>query len=129
LAEFGAEAGKGERAEVEAVVVAYLGAVVAADWDRACAYLTSETRAQSSQYGGERCGRGLRAAVDALARSGSEPVLPLGVASLRIERGGRAGGGAGFALFHTSDRGDRWMAVKREGGEWKVLSVVPQPFG
>jgi hypothetical protein len=32
------------------------------------------------------------------------------------------------AFFHGDDGDDYWSMVRREGGTWKVTSIVPQPF-
>ena len=136
LAEFREEASGGEREEAGAVLEEYLQASGRGEWEKACADLTAELRAQIQQLAkdpGGGCGEALEAAIAALAAAdpqGAGPAVlaPEGVASMRVQRGGRAGEGTGFALFRGSDGEDHWIAVKRQGGEWRVLSVTPQPF-
>jgi hypothetical protein len=131
LAEFGDEADGGDREAAEAAVVAYLTDVVAGRWDEACTYLQegafSEILEATSDSGAD-CGAALRAAIKMFEESGGgRTAVPDSISSLRIETGEMAGEGAGFALFHTVD-GDRWIAVRKEGGEWKLVSIAPQPF-
>jgi hypothetical protein len=135
LAEFGNEADGGDRAEVEEVLTAYLAAVGAREWEAACSYLTGEDQTQlpQSTSGGPdsgSCGQQLPRAVESFSGSGQSKLTtaPQGISSLRIKTGGLSGEGAGFALFHGGDGNDYWMAVKREGGEWKILSTTPQQF-
>jgi hypothetical protein len=130
LAEFGSEAEEAARREVQGAIGEYLQATRAGGWALACGYLAAEARAQVNELAkSEGCGTGLTAVIRMLGKNDTLSVEPSdGIASLRIQEGGRSGEGVGFALFHGSDGGDYWMAVKRQGGEWKVLSVVPQPF-
>lgn len=125
LAEFGEEADGGERAAVGAAIAAYLAAAKAGEWASACRYLAAASQAQ-----GASCPKQLATAFSPSGGLDRDelPSAPEGVASLRIETGGRAGEGAGFALFHGGDGSDYWVAVKREDGDWRLLSVTPQPF-
>jgi hypothetical protein len=130
LAEFGSEADGAVRNQVEAVVDSYLLAVKESDWAKGCGYLMAEVRAQIErppdkleQAAGRGCAEALHLTVKLSSRGKTPAYAPAGIASLRIE------GGAGFALFHGSDGDDHWVAVKRDAGEWKVLSTTPQPFG
>lgn len=133
LAEFGKEAAQGRRMEVQGVIEEYLEASGAGEWEKACAHLAADVKAQAEglarQQGKEGgCAPALAMIVKTFGEvSGAGlPQVSQGIASLRIDEGGRAGEGAGFALFHGSDGADHWMAVKREGGAWRVLSVAPQ---
>jgi hypothetical protein len=130
LAEFGEEASGEERGEAQEVLAAYLQAAAAGEWERACEYLLGEARAQLEDLAkeGGGCGEALRGAVEG-AGGGAPALAPEGIASLRVQKGGLAGEGAGFALFRGSDGEDRWVAMKRQDGEWKVLSIAPLPFG
>jgi hypothetical protein len=135
LAEFGDEAEEGDRAEVQETLVGYLAAVQASEWDAACSYLIRESEAQLSAMAAEdggagSCEEGLPQALsDFHGSKHPEPrSAPDGVASLRIQTGDRFGEGAGFALFQGNDGTDYWITVKREGGEWKLLSTAPQRF-
>ncbi len=134
LAEFGDEATSGDTGEAQATVTSYLQAYGGEEWDKACEYLLAEIKAQLQQLtntsGG--CAETLAAfAKSPLAGeggSGSPIYAPEGIASLRIQEGGRAGEGAGFALFHGSDGEDHWLAMKVQDGRWLILSTTPQPF-
>jgi hypothetical protein len=135
LAEFGDEAGSDSRREAEAVLVSYLEATGQEDWAKACAYLSPLATAQfeaAKQISGQSCGKTLARFAKSSRRkegNGDSPIYASrGIASLRIEEGGLAGAGAGFALFHGSDGKDHWMAMKVEDGAWKIISALPQPF-
>lgn len=129
LAEFGAEASGGERAEIEVVVEDYLAAIEARRWDEACAQLWAAAQQElvsllpkTLQDGG--CGAALRVFVESFEGAGGKTrVLGAdGIVSLRVEQG------SGFALFHAGDGGDYWLAVKDGDEGWAPLSLVPQPF-
>jgi hypothetical protein len=134
LAEFGNEAATGERTEVGEVLSAYLAAVKADEWEVACSHLIEEDQAQlrvmgAEDGGGGSCGEGLPKALTTFDRA-THPKpdsAPDGVASLRTQRGGLSGEGAGFALFH-SEGADYWVGVKREGGVWRLLTISPEEF-
>ncbi len=138
LAEFGGEATGDDRKAVSTLVVAYLQALGREDWAKACTYLLAEAKAQAQQFAaqtapGTGAGCGETLPVFAKGPGGWDSARPVyaseGIASLRIKVGGRAGDGAGFALFHGSDGAEYWMAVKSSGGGWKVLSAAPIPVG
>jgi hypothetical protein len=135
LAEFGKEAAEARRREAGGVIEEYLQAKGAGEWEKACAYLAADVKAQAeglAKAQGTEGGCGPALAMIVKTFGGDNRAGPLqasqGIASLRVQEGGRSGEGAGFALFHGSDGADYWMAVKREGGAWKVLSPAPQPL-
>lgn len=132
LAEFGEEASDGDLSAVEATVVSYLEAVGNEEWEEACTYVLDEVKAQLAEFvkQANKSGGCSEALPTAFSQKGSEESIYAseGIASLRIKKGDLAGEGAGFALFHASNGEDRWIAVKKQNGEWGVLSTVPQPF-
>jgi hypothetical protein len=133
LAEFGEESSGDDRGAVETVIEPYLETVAAGEWAEACAYLLADARANVTQLAeakgkGGGCAEALPVAIASAGDSRTPVLAPEGIASLRIEKGGRAGAGAGFALFHAGDGEDRWIAVKVEDGSWKILSIAPQSF-
>lgn len=100
-------------------------------WQKACTYLSAGAKAplnqiisQFSQI--ESCGQALRISIANLSERGDPYVGTANVASMRIKRGGLAGEGSGFALFHGEDGFDYWVTMRREGGQWKVGSITPQ---
>lgn len=136
LAEFGSEASTNEHAEVNSVVVAYLKTIGAHDWAKACGYLATPVRAQitgladGGSAGNVRCGAALDQAIRAfsLPEYRSPVYADEGITSLRIQEGGESGQTSGFSLFHGSDSHDYWMALRREGDRWRLLSTAPQLF-
>ncbi len=130
LAEFGSEGTDSERSEIDRLVDAYLAAIAKADWGEACSYLSVAVKDQlaelaARQRQGEDCAQALPEFLQAMVGpEGAAPIsAPEGVASFRVQEGV-----GGFALFHGSDATDHWLALKPEDGEWKVLSIAPQPF-
>jgi hypothetical protein len=132
LAEFGTEASREDRLKAQARIDAFLAATGRGQWEHACGYVSEVLRAQiaelirnSRRSPRPSCGEVLQGL--AFPRGGKAPrslSAPQGIASLRIKEGP----GGGFALFHGSDGADHWIAVRREGGSWQVLSPAPQIF-
>lgn len=127
---FGSEAPAGARRGAGAAIEAYLRAQAAGDWARACSRLSALTRATFGQLIAklpevDDCADALRLSVEELSKSARLYQGPVEVAALRIKRGGPAGEGAGFALFHGEDGRDYWITTRREAGEWKVVSTTP----
>lgn len=129
LAEFGTEASGGEREAAQTVLEAYRRQVQARKWAGACVYVSASTKAQAREFAAhvdpakaQGCGGALKLVFDAQSADANIHSL-VRIASLRAKDG------AGFALLHGAGGADYWMAIKIEGGEWKVLSAVPQAFG
>jgi len=133
IAEFGVEADAVDRREAQATVVAYLQATGAGEWSEACGYISAVLRSQIDEIIKQQSPPkpGCDVVLHALAtppgkqRSGTPIYAPEGIASMRIKEGP----GGGFALFHSGEGDDYWIAVKREGNSWRILSAAPQPFG
>lgn len=134
LAEYGGEASEPGRGEASAAVSTYLVAISTQRWEEACGQLAKASLAQLEKLPGQAPGTGcaqqLPRMIELLEQSSSARVASAsqGIASLRIKEGGRAGEGTGFALFHGDDGKDYWVAVRLEGGHWRLLSAIPQPF-
>lgn len=125
---FGVEASSGERAAVEVVLGAYLRAIGADEWSRACTYLDASVEAElvkfarrSSPDAEAECAAALPQILKLLRRYQDPYFGPARLSGLRV----KDGAGAGFALFHGEDGNDYWAAVKVENGRWKVLSTTP----
>lgn len=131
---FGAEASTAERLAAGQALAVYLAAARSGDWGGACSSLAAITRLQlrellrrAKQIDDKSCGTALRLLLE--APSGEAPYYgPSRVAALRVKRGGAAGEGAGFALFHGDDGKDYWIAMRREDGEWKVTAMTARPL-
>jgi hypothetical protein len=129
---FGGDAGAAELAEAQKALAVYLGALQAKNWNRACAYLDTATAAQLRRLlakvrriSNKTCGEAVRLLL-ADPPAGQVPYTgPAQLAALRLKRGGAAGEGAGFALFHGRDD-DYWITMRLEGGQWKVTALAPQ---
>lgn len=135
---FGIEAEAAERLKAEEALRAYLDATGTGAWSRACGKLASIAVAQLQELivraraiEKKTCGEGLRLALGLIRREEKgklyHGVAP--VAALRIKKGGTAGGGAGFALFHGRDGRDYYIAMRLENGEWRIGTLTPAPLG
>lgn len=147
LPEFGQEASSGQRDQAQATLAAYLAAVAAKEWQRACGYLlpyyvSTLEAARAGGSAGSSGDGGCEEALQALAEEAAKqpgPKFPDSanphVSSLRIEayspdRAKEFGvEEAGFALLHGSDGNDYYATLTREGGRWKVTVAVPSPLG
>lgn len=131
IAEFGVEASDEDRTQAEAAILAYLRAAGEGNWDAACAHVSATLRAQIDEIARRSAASAGRLGCGEILKvlgggAKATPVnAPDGISSLRVKEGP----GGGFALFHGGDGSDYWMTVKREQGDWKVLSAAPQRFG
>jgi hypothetical protein len=131
LPEFGDEASSSERGEAQETLQAYLRASGAGDWAKGCDYIAQSIELQveqiAKQIEDQSCGGALQK-LATISKSNFPDDTDVAVTSMRIKKGDAAGAGAGFALIHGSNGKDYWVAMKVEGAEWKLLTVVPQPF-
>jgi len=126
---FGAEAGGAERGAASATLAAYLRARARDEWARECGSLAKATLAplehlasSAPRLKGRDCGQLLKSLEAGVPPSARADTMRGNVASLRIE------GDRGFALYHGAAGVDYFMPMAREGGEWKVASLVPDEF-
>lgn len=113
--------GDPERDAASAVLAAYMSARAAADWPTACANLSPPALKPLEKVTG--AGRGCvatfsliypRLAAGAWANTMTGPIV-----SLRVE------GANGIAFFHGTTGRDYTMAMRKEGGTWKVAAIGP----
>jgi hypothetical protein len=123
---FGVEASDNTRTGVQAVLDAYLRAARAGDWKKVCSYLYGTNKAELQKISGRRggCGKTFPSLLKRYTADRQPYFGPARLSGLRI----KAGTSAGFALFHGTDGNDYWVAMKREGGQWKIISALPQPL-
>jgi hypothetical protein len=135
---FGAEAEAAQRPRAERALREYLDAIAAGDWEGACAQVAAITRAQlqeaiarARKVQDKSCREALRLTLGLVRQELGGELYdgPARVAALRVKRGGSAGEGAGFALFHGTDGTDYFVAMRIEDGEWKVTTLAPAPLG
>lgn len=112
----GVEAPPAERTAASVVLAAYLRAGATERRAAQCRQL-SAAALESLQQLGNSCANALEAVTPDEARSASAMVGPIG--SLRVEDD-RA-----YALYHGRGGVDYAIAMRREGGEWKVDSLAP----
>src|SRR6478752_4677040 len=122
---FGVEASASTRTDVENVLGAYLRAGGKGEWARACTYLLRTVSAELSELArrstpnlGPGCAAMLPRVIKLSTRDRDPYFGTAQLSGFRIKEGA----GAGFALFHGTDGNDYWVAMKVEGGKWKILS-------
>jgi hypothetical protein len=125
--EYGAEASAEQREQAQGTLTGYLSSAAAGDWGRACGYLAPEFLTQVRELTGGAgqsgsCGETLPSYLAAAGRDPAELRDYAGsqVASLRVKADGA------FALIHGDGGEDLWVAMKLRGGDWKLLTPVPQ---
>ncbi len=129
---WGLEASAVERAQVTAVVRAYLNARAAQNWARACSYLAAKqlrqfaATLQSKERGIVACAAAMGGLAHGVPRSAFVDEAGIDrVLSLRI--------GKGYAFLIYTRRRPRdaifVTALQRQGGAWNVVSVGPTRLG
>jgi hypothetical protein len=119
---WGVEASDAEREEVTRVVRAYLDARAARRWVAVCSHLAARPRAEQSRYGGGvPCPRAIESFNSQVPDGTLAAEARIGVLSLRV------GGKYAFLIYRRTD-GVWATALTPEGGEWKVISVTPNPI-
>jgi len=120
---FGAEASGAERRQASVLVGGYMKAVAADDFAAQCGYLSRDSveplervTDPESEEGG--CAQAL-AQLRASTPGSTFGAMAGPVGSLRVE------GNQGFALYHGKNGTDYVLPLKREGGVWRVASLVP----
>ncbi|HEU4907023.1 MAG TPA: hypothetical protein VFT19_13040 [Solirubrobacterales bacterium] len=129
IRQFGSEASGAKAPQAEAALTGYFGALAAADWGKACSYLTKpvrtlRARAAARQMKGESCTAGLRVAAKRLSRSERDALAEADISSVRIE------GDRGFVIYRDRDA-ERAMPLRAEGGSWKLAAarIAGPPLG
>ena len=126
---YGEEAETSELEEAEKVIVSYLDARAKANWAKSCEYLAKlatepmEKLAESSPtLKGKDCGSIIGAFSAQASKSALANPVVEGIASVRFK------GDRGFAMFHGPGGAKFFMPLVKEGGEWKVGSLVASEF-
>ncbi|HWO16624.1 MAG TPA: hypothetical protein VNM89_07925 [Solirubrobacterales bacterium] len=124
---WGLEASAQERAEVTAILQAFLDARAAAEWASACSYLAAEQRAEfeslgnADKRGNAACAETMRAFATGVPSSAYDEEAQIDyVLSLRV------GEGHAFLIYTRPDTNKIYAnALREEDGTWKVVSVGP----
>lgn len=120
---WGVEASEAEREEAIADVQGYLDARAARSWKVACSHLAAEQRAEYTQIGNGSCTSGIDLFTEQAPDRALQEEAEIEVLSFR------SGGGFGFLIYERRDDGKVYAtAVKPEEGEWKIVSVTPNPI-
>lgn len=119
---WGLEAPAAQREEATATVQRYLDARAAGNWSTVCQLLAAKPRREQEQFGG---GAGCPKAMASFAADASTAVLreeaEIEVLSFRV------GDRYAFLIYRRPD-GIFALALTREDGEWKLISVGPNPL-
>lgn len=127
---FGSEAPKAQLTQASATANAYLGAVAAGQWDKACSSLASLIQKKFAQLGnkspvskGKGCGGGLETLLSHAPKGAFSNATPIHAVTLRVRTP------VAFLVYHNG-AGDLYrLVMKREGGDWKVASPFAVPLG
>lgn len=129
--QFGKEASAAEREAASAVLTENLVARAAADFAKQCATLDRNTL--SSLGASEKKGK---AAIDACITSLaalSQPLKKSAKARANLLKGPisafRVKGDSGYALYHGTDKNNYAMLMTKDGGGWKVGSILSVDLG
>ena len=129
VATFGKESGESERQKASAVLAESLTARQEGDFATQCATLSKQTLETAFSHGegaadAAKCVAELESVSTPLAKTESvrADTLEGEIAALRV-KGNRA-----FALYHGNDGNDYAVPMEKEGGTWKVGSVVTLPL-
>jgi hypothetical protein len=119
---WGLEASDTEREAATATVQRYLDARAADNWSTACQLLAAKPRREQEQFGG---GASCAQAMASFAADASPATLreeaEIEVLSFRV------GDKYTFLIYRRPD-GIFATALSREGGQWKLISVTPNPI-
>lgn len=119
---WGLEASDAEREEATATVQRYLVARAAGNWSTVCQLLAAKPRREQEQFGG---GASCAQAMASFAADASTTTLreeaEIEILSFRI------GDKYAFLIYRRPD-GIFATALTREGGNWKLISVTPNPI-
>jgi hypothetical protein len=125
VAKFGKEAAPAEREAASNILEESLQARADGEWEAQCSTLAAPIIKGVEKTGSALgAGDGCPAALEAQAKPAPESVRanpmtgPIDVL--------RVGGNRGFALFHGTKGKDYVIPLLREGGEWKVASLVTE---
>lgn len=119
---WGLEASDAEREEATATLQRYLDARAAGNWSTVCQLLAAKPRREQEQFGG---GASCAKAMASFAADASPATLreeaEIEVLSFRV------GKKYAFLIYRRPD-GIFATALTREGGDWKLISVTPNPL-
>lgn len=119
---FGAEAQGSSRGKILATFHNYLNAIAAEDFGEACTYLTKMVRQSMTQLAGQgrqaSCSQLLSKLLAPSAPAISRQQVAGEIKKVRVE------GDQAFVVFHAPGAKLFQMTLSREGGRWKVTTVV-----
>jgi hypothetical protein len=129
IQDFGDEADETEREAASVVVLAFMQARTAGDWEAVCLQLSSAALAQidqladrSVQLRGKDCAELLETLVGNAPAAARANTIRGGIDSLRFD------GESGFALYHGTDGRDYYLPLVKEGESWRVGALGPSEF-
>lgn len=119
---WGLEASSAKRAQATAIVQSYLDARAARDWGRVCSLLAAKPRAEQSRFaGGVSCAKAMRSFASDASTAALREEAEIEILSFRV------GPKYAFLIYRRPD-GVYATALTREGGDWKLISVTPNPL-
>lgn len=128
ISRYGGEAAHSELAEAAKVLHTYLNARAANDWQVVCAQLAPSVKAsltkagigpEAKSGGGPACAAILARLFPALSGAIAREASEAEVGAFRVK------GSRGLLLFHGLRGVSFFIAMKREGDEWKLAALAP----
>jgi hypothetical protein len=120
---YGAAADGSDRAAVSDAVHGFLSAIATGDYDEVCADLIGATRKGLEAFGegkdGSECSTILTQFLSPAAAGEAKKAAAGPISSVRIKAD------TAFAIFTPQGGQPSYLAMKREGGSWKAISVAP----
>lgn len=129
IRKYGAEASGQQARQVEAALQTFLEARARGEWEEACSHLAKSVRrflgrltAKSERLPGESCADFVETGGKKLSASERAGLTKADVVSVRVE------GSSGYVLYEDASDVEYAMAIRSEGGSWKVAGVNGTPL-
>lgn len=122
--EYGAEATASQARPIEAAFHAYLGAVAAGEWGKACSHLTATAqrrKANNAKFLGANsasCAANLQATTETLTSSQRASLAKAEASAVRVQ------GEDAYVLYKAAGA-EAAMLARREAGAWKLGGSLP----
>ena len=116
--EFGSEASGSEAKGPEAALQGYFDARANGEWSKACSYLSKDLRRAYDRLSKEGCVAFVKKTAARLPADEQAALAEIEVESVRLE------GDSGYVIYTDAKGSQQAKPVEREGGEWKVSSLL-----
>lgn len=118
--EFGSAASGSAAKGPEAALQGYFDARANGEWSKACSYLSKDLREAYDRLSKEGCVAFVEKTAERLPAGEQAALAEIEVESVRLE------GDSGYVIYTDSEGSQQAKPIEREGGEWKVSSLLVQ---